>query len=88
VTSALELVPPLMKIDRSLYPCVGKCSTTALGDKVCVGCGRLAEDVVIWNTYTDEQKREKTKAAYKRLRRQHESSTIRTRQANPGESNP
>ena len=37
-------------------PCVGVCSTTNLGDKVCVGCGRTQEQVIMWNTYSKETK--------------------------------
>ncbi len=39
-------------------PCVGICSSTSLGDEICIGCGRTAEEVIVWNTLTDEQKRE------------------------------
>ncbi len=37
-------------------PCVGICSATALGDEICIGCGRTFEEVRLWNTFTDEQK--------------------------------
>ena len=37
-------------------PCVGICSATALGDDVCIGCGRSFDEVRLWNTYTDEEK--------------------------------
>lgn len=37
-------------------PCVGICSATALGDEICVGCGRTFDEVRLWNTLTDEQK--------------------------------
>ena len=36
--------------------CIGVCSATALGDDVCRGCKRTFNEVVEWNTYTDEQK--------------------------------
>lgn len=42
--------------DSTDSPCVGICSTTNLGDEVCVGCGRTFKEVIEWNTYTDEQK--------------------------------
>ncbi|MES2218891.1 MAG: DUF1289 domain-containing protein [Pseudomonadota bacterium] len=42
--------------DLTDSPCVGICSTTNLGDAVCIGCHRTAEQVIEWNTYTDEQK--------------------------------
>ncbi|MCH9644103.1 MAG: DUF1289 domain-containing protein [Gammaproteobacteria bacterium] len=38
-------------------PCVGICSATALGDEICVGCGRTFDEVRLWNTLTDEEKR-------------------------------
>ncbi len=37
-------------------PCVGVCSTTALGDRVCRGCKRFAHEIVAWNSYRPEQK--------------------------------
>lgn len=37
-------------------PCVGICSSTSFGDEVCIGCGRTAQEVIEWNTYTDQQK--------------------------------
>lgn len=37
-------------------PCVGVCSASNLGDKVCRGCGRTQEEIDNWNTYTPEQK--------------------------------
>jgi len=37
-------------------PCIGICSTTNLGDDVCLGCGRTAIEVIEWNTYTDDLK--------------------------------
>lgn len=37
-------------------PCVGICSTTNLGDEICLGCGRTAQEVIDWNTYSDQQK--------------------------------
>lgn len=37
-------------------PCVGICSATALGDAICLGCGRSFQEVIEWNSYTDEQK--------------------------------
>lgn len=42
--------------DLTDSPCVGICSATALGDAVCLGCGRTFEQVINWNTYTDEEK--------------------------------
>jgi len=37
-------------------PCVGVCSATALGDDICVGCGRTFDEVRLWNTYSDNEK--------------------------------
>lgn len=37
-------------------PCRGICSTTNIGDSVCAGCNRTAEEVIYWNTYSKEQK--------------------------------
>lgn len=42
--------------DLTDSPCIGICSSTNLGDDVCVGCGRTAQEVIEWNTYTDEKK--------------------------------
>jgi predicted Fe-S protein YdhL (DUF1289 family) len=42
--------------DQTDSPCVGICSTTNLGDDVCLGCGRTAVEVIEWNTLTDEQR--------------------------------
>lgn len=47
-----------IKGDKELVdsPCVGICSATALGDEVCIGCGRTFDEVCQWNTYSDEEK--------------------------------
>lgn len=37
-------------------PCIGICSATALGDAICIGCGRTFDEVRLWNTLTDEEK--------------------------------
>ena len=37
-------------------PCIGVCSTTSLGDRICRGCKRFSEEVIQWNSYTDAQK--------------------------------
>lgn len=37
-------------------PCIGVCST-GIGDDVCRGCKRFANEVIDWNSYTDEEKR-------------------------------
>lgn len=46
------------KRDLTDSPCVGVCSATALGDAVCRGCHRTFDEVRLWNTFTDDQKRE------------------------------
>ena len=42
--------------DLTDSPCVGICSATALGDEICVGCGRSFDEVRLWNTLSDEEK--------------------------------
>lgn len=42
--------------DLTDSPCVGICSTTNVGDDICLGCHRTAMEVIEWNTYTDEQR--------------------------------
>jgi predicted Fe-S protein YdhL (DUF1289 family) len=37
-------------------PCIGRCSTTNLGDAICVGCKRTADEVIRWNMFTDAEK--------------------------------
>jgi len=43
--------------DDELWPCLGLCSTTNLGDLVCIGCKRKRQDVIDWNKYSDDKKR-------------------------------
>lgn len=38
-------------------PCIGICSTTSLGDKICRGCKRFNFEVIHWNQYSDPEKR-------------------------------
>ena len=38
-------------------PCIGICSTTSLGDRVCRGCKRYAVEVIDWNSYDDRAKK-------------------------------
>ena len=45
-----------MTNDFPSSPCIGRCST-ALGDDVCRGCGRTAEEVDQWLSLDEEQKR-------------------------------
>ena len=37
-------------------PCIGICSTTSFGDKICRGCKRLSVEVINWNSYSEPQK--------------------------------
>lgn len=46
-------------------PCVAICTT--LYDDVCRGCGRTADEVAQWVTFTDEQKQ----AVWERLEREN-----------------
>ena len=45
-----------MAADTPSTPCIGFCSTS-LGDSVCKGCGRTAEEVDGWLTLSEEQQR-------------------------------
>ncbi|MBQ13105.1 MAG: DUF1289 domain-containing protein [Gammaproteobacteria bacterium] len=38
-------------------PCIGICSTTSLGDAVCRGCKRYADEVINWNNYDVQAKK-------------------------------
>lgn len=37
-------------------PCIGICSTTSLGDRICRGCKRFNFEVIRWNTYSNQEK--------------------------------
>ena len=37
-------------------PCIGVCSTTSLGDRICRGCKRFSNEVIYWNTFTEAEK--------------------------------
>jgi len=41
--------------DLTDSPCVGICST-AIGDEICIGCGRSFNEVNQWNTLSDKEK--------------------------------
>lgn len=47
-----------MKLKSSLTrtPCIGVCSTTSVGDRICRGCKRYAFEVIRWNGYLDPEK--------------------------------
>ncbi len=42
--------------DLTDSPCIGICSSTNLGDEICIGCKRTAQEVIDWNSYSDLQK--------------------------------
>jgi predicted Fe-S protein YdhL (DUF1289 family) len=42
--------------DLTDSPCVGICSSTNMGDEICIGCKRTAQEVIEWNTYPDSKK--------------------------------
>ena len=44
-------------LDKPLTPCVGICSTTSQGDKICIGCGRTDFEVRQWHTFYDADKK-------------------------------
>jgi len=52
--------------DLTDSPCIGICSSTNVGDEICVGCGRTAQEVIEWNTYTDAQRIEINKRLQQR----------------------
>jgi len=37
-------------------PCIGICSTTSLGDRICLGCKRFSFEVIAWNGYSESEK--------------------------------
>ncbi len=37
-------------------PCIGICSTTSFGDRICRGCKRFNFEVINWNSYSEEEK--------------------------------
>jgi uncharacterized protein len=37
-------------------PCIGVCSTTSLGDRICRGCKRFSHEVINWNSYSEGEK--------------------------------
>jgi predicted Fe-S protein YdhL (DUF1289 family) len=39
---------------RTPTPCIGVCST-GIGDVVCRGCKRYAQEVIHWNGYSEQQ---------------------------------
>lgn len=37
-------------------PCIGICSTTSLGDRICRGCKRFSNEVIYWNSFSEAEK--------------------------------
>jgi len=37
-------------------PCIGTCSTVR-GDQVCIGCYRSVDEIVLWHSMSDDEKR-------------------------------
>lgn len=42
---------------RVRTPCIGICSTTSFGDRICRGCKRFNFEVINWNGYSETEKR-------------------------------
>lgn len=43
-------------MSSSKTPCIGICSTTSVGDRVCRGCKRYSAEVIAWNSYSETEK--------------------------------
>ena len=43
-------------INKVKSPCIGVCST-GIGDEVCRGCKRFANEVINWNAYSESERR-------------------------------
>lgn len=43
-------------MEKIKTPCIGICSTTSLGDRICRGCKRYNFEVIAWNGYGEEEK--------------------------------
>lgn len=41
---------------RVRTPCIGICSTTSFGDRICRGCKRFNFEVINWNGYSETEK--------------------------------
>ena len=46
----------LSAMNQLKTPCIGICSTTSFGDKICRGCKRFSHEVISWNTYSEQEK--------------------------------
>ncbi len=51
--------------NETCSPCIGTCSTLR-GDKICQGCFRTEDEIMLWHTMDDEQK----KTIIQRIRKQ------------------
>jgi len=45
-------------------PCTGYCTSSSIGDPICVGCYRNAEDIDKWNSYSEHEKVEASIRSY------------------------
>jgi len=45
-----------MRMDKTGSPCIGVC-TTVVGDEICRGCGRKAQEVIDWNRMSTEARK-------------------------------
>jgi uncharacterized protein len=43
-------------MNQTKTPCIGICSTTSFGDKICRGCKRFAYEVINWNSFSESEK--------------------------------
>jgi len=43
-------------MNRVRTPCIGICSTTSFGDRICRGCKRFNFEVINWNSYGEPEK--------------------------------
>ncbi|MDG2090687.1 MAG: DUF1289 domain-containing protein [Gammaproteobacteria bacterium] len=46
----------LLTMKEIQTPCIGICSTTSFGDKICRGCKRFNFEVINWNSYSEQEK--------------------------------
>jgi len=68
----------MLEVDRDEYPCIGSCTTTSQGDKMCRGCGRTDYEVIYWNVFNRQKRLIKTIEARERLQDGNSSSSNRT----------
>jgi len=46
----------MRSMNRVRTPCIGICSTTSFGDRICRGCKRFNFEVINWNGYSEAEK--------------------------------